>query len=465
MPSQSYSAGKFMLEIDGKAAGYLSSVEGGEPFAAVVAEPADAKGVVRKSPGPVAYEPIRISFGSGMEPPLYQWMADMLAGSQRAKSGAILFLNYSGNEQSRLEFTKGLITELTFPELDAGSKNPALFTLTLKPETTRVSKASSGGKGATAPTKKQKAWSSQDFRLKLDDLPTSKVSKIDAMTVKQAVIEKAGRLTLDPVDIPNIVFTLREADASEFSTWFQDFVVKGNSSDERSGTLEFLDAAAKDALFTLTLSNVGVIRIQRERNEQGSEVVARVRVSAYCEAMAFSSNADVTAATASADAPAADAVSTAGTALATALLDAVGRIERTGTSVLKLQSPGASSSRNVDPELIARRLQATVRSNSGGPAPSRFDDGALLGGRWATDSATLEELEQIAALESREWTAIRLESGHSLIAQLAKDGVVPAGEEGPLELDRDSFVEGIVAGASQVLRTAAPHLDGTSRQK
>jgi hypothetical protein len=86
------------------------------------------------------------------------------------------------------------------------------------------------------------------------------------------------------------------------------------------------------------------------------------------------------------------------------------------------------------------------------------DDGALIGEKWAAEKATLEELEQVVLLEDGEWTAISLESEHSLIAQLLEVGVIPAGGDGPIDLERDTFVEGIVAGASRVLRRVAPHL-------
>ena len=469
MPGQSYTAGKFMLEIEGEAAGYLSTVEGGEPFASVVSEAADADGVVRKSPGPVAYESIRISFGNGMGLVLYRWMSDMLTGDQTAKNGAIVFHNYGGIEQSRIEFDNALITEITFPELDGTSKTSGQFELTLRPETTRVSKASAGTKGPIGTGKKQKNWSLQNFRLKLDDLPTSKVNRIEAITVKQTVTGDVGNLTLQPVVIPNVSFTVPQSDAKEFDDWFEDFVIEGDASKERSGTIEFLDSSTKSALFTLTLSSVGIIRIHRERSQQDAQINARVRVESYCEEMAFSSDDTATAdaapaggvaGAAAAGGAATDVVNATATALAAAFLDAVGRMDRTGRSLTT-----ASGNTPVEPELIAQRLQTSAKSKlSGAPALSKIDDGILIGGRWATDTATLEELEQIAALEAREWTAIQLERGHSLIAQLIEDAIVPPGDEGPLELERDSFVEGIVAGAAKVLRSAAPHL-GQTRQK
>jgi len=74
------------------------------------------------------------------------------------------------------------------------------------------------------------------------------------------------------------------------------------------------------------------------------------------------------------------------------------------------------------------------------------------------ENGTLEEVQQIAALDGGDWTAVRLVSDHTLIAQLVDSGVVPNGADGPIDLDRDAFVEGIVMGAAQALRSATPHL-------
>jgi hypothetical protein len=81
-----------------------------------------------------------------------------------------------------------------------------------------------------------------------------------------------------------------------------------------------------------------------------------------------------------------------------------------------------------------------------------------LGARWATESATLEELEQIAALESGEWTAMRLAAGHSLLGRLRNAAVIASDVDQSTELPRDGFVEGIVAATASVLRAATPHL-------
>jgi len=463
-----------MLEIEGKAAGFLSSVEGGEPFAEVVSEPVDASGVVRKHVGAMAFSPIRISFGTGMSKPLYQWMAEVLNRKGSAKNGAILFADYNFKEQSRLEFDNALITEVAFPALDVGSNYPAHFTLTLQPETTRISKASSGSSVLGFGTKFKMQAKTAIFRLKITGLETActGVKMIDAIIVKQPTTEdEQGRLISEVLKIPNVAFTLVESHAKDFYDWFGDFVLKGNNAqeNERTGTLEFLGASMKTALFTLTLANLGIFRIQKERSVGGGgDVIARVGVEIYCEEMAFNaadeSAGSVVTSSAPPPPPIVSTTSSVNARLAETLVGIMsGRIREEDALRATLRIAGSpqitDSSEAAESELIARRLLATVRPVMAGPSVSkRRDDGTAIGERWATEKATLEELEQVAALESGEWTAVRLESEHSLIVQLREVGVIPPGGDGPIDLERDEFVEGIVTGASRVLRSAAPHL-------
>jgi T4-like virus tail tube protein gp19 len=449
--ARGYSAGRFVLEIDGQAVGSLSTVEGGEPFAAVIADPADANHVVRKRPGAVNYEPIRVSFGAGMGALLYQWMTELLKRNQLTKSGAIIFLDYNSVEQARLEFQNARITEIAFPAMDAASKDSARFTLTLQPEVTRFNKAKASTKSPIISEKAKKVLKSSNFRLAIAGSILDKIHKIDSITVKQALPDDLRAAVVHPLEISNLAFTLPDGDAAPMFDWFEEFIIKGQINKERSGTVEFLEPDLSAALFTLTLSNLGIVRIHREVTADGAGLLTGVRVECYCEGLAFSADKGAAAA-----APAPTDGSTA--TLVTAVVDILAsRVPELGT---RTRPPIASpTDKGATPELVARRLQATERPGmSDDRSGSKRDDGILIGLQWATDTATLGELKQIAALETGDWTAMRLENNHSLITQLKKDGLVQPGD-GPLDLKRDGLIEGIVTGAARVLQTAAPHLD------
>ena len=113
---------------------------------------------------------------------------------------------------------------------------------------------------------------------------------IVAISVKQPGTKDGRDLPAAVLEIPNVVLTIDKSQAKGFYQYFEDFVVKANQEDERNGTLEFLDSALKTKLFTLKLSNLGIVGIRNARIVTGSEVIARVSVEFYCEEMAFSSH-------------------------------------------------------------------------------------------------------------------------------------------------------------------------------
>jgi hypothetical protein len=478
MPSNSrgYSASKFLLELERKTAGFLHSVEGGEPFANAVNEAVAADGVVHKHPSAVAFEPIRLTFGVGMSQELYQWIGEMLDRKRSPKDGAIVFLDQYLKEVSRLEFLDAVITELDLPALDALVKDNALISLALQPLSTHRSASSRGASVARISTKSTKKWLPANFRLKITGLEAecTKVSTIAAIVVKQSDSRPGREATLDTLEIPNVSFTVAESQSAKFYDWFDQFVIGGQNAekDERSGTIEYLDATLSATLFTLSLSHLGILRARKERVEDNLAIIGRVGVDCYCRSMSFAASPDAIGSAASATPAPTSAGSASGTpttladsSLTEVLLGiASGRLRGDEALRATLRVAGTTalvgSSESVESvsRVVARRLEATTRSVETAPKVPGRAEGVTVGERWAAESATLVELGQVAELEAGEWTALRLDSGHSLLAPLRDAGIIPAQEEGPIELARDGFVEGIVAGAAGVLREASVHL-------
>ena len=95
-------------------------------------------------------------------------------------------------------------------------------------------------------------WLPSNFRLTLGALPTAKVNKVDAFTVKQNFVETPdgqGGVTLEPTNLefPNLAVTLPESQRL-VRTCSDDFVIEGNSRDDKelTGQLEFLVARSLD---------------------------------------------------------------------------------------------------------------------------------------------------------------------------------------------------------------------------
>src|SRR5262245_18829105 len=119
---------KFALSLSGKPAGYVSSAEGGQAISDIVIEAPGQDRVQHKHLSGLKYEDIQIAAGS-LNASLAGWIKDFTEQRSRRLDGEIYVVDYRGDISSSLEFRHALITEIGFPALDAGSKEPAKLTV------------------------------------------------------------------------------------------------------------------------------------------------------------------------------------------------------------------------------------------------------------------------------------------------------------------------------------------------
>ena len=291
-----YAAGRFALELDSVSAGWLNSAEGGHATADVVTERLGADRIVHKHLGGVRFEDFIVECGVGMSKALYTWMKDSLDRKYTRKNGAIVAANYDYKEISRTTFNNALISEIGFPALDASSKDAAKMTIKIAPEYTRMTTASAGTLVKTPiSTKSQKRWLPANFRIKIDglDAACSRVNKVEAITIKQKMaaestgVQRERQRESGYLEIPNLVITLPESHAADLYRWHEDFVIKGNNTQEKGGTLEYLTPDMATVLFTLTFVGLGIFKVAPDKSEAGSDQIRRVKAEMYCEDIKF----------------------------------------------------------------------------------------------------------------------------------------------------------------------------------
>jgi hypothetical protein len=448
-----YTTGRFMVELDGTPAGFVESVEGGDVFSDVVVEKVASDGIAHKHLAGVRYDDLAFAVGPNMTEAFFEWIASALDRKFTRKDGAISFQDYTGSEKERLAWQEGILVEIAFPAVDANSKESAHLAVTVRPELTQHKKGS-GLKGQLGANAKTAKWLASNFRLTIDGVDCTRVRTIDGLTVVQRDAPNPigeSRTDIEPntLQIPNLVVTVAEAYAVDFLAWHDDFVVKGNNGPDREkeGKLEFLSANRQDVLFALSLHGLGIFRISRVKETAGVAAIASVEARIYCESMSFSY--PKAAAAAPAAQPAASGTASASepaAVLATALTD--------------ILAPRLVPTRAQAVELVAARLRATVDDGDVSRADgSRSGDrGRRLGGAWARERATLEELEQIASTRASDWNVLALDEGHTLLAYLQQAGIVPGTHDGSLTLERDPFVDELVEGAAEVYAEVQPHL-------
>ena len=289
-------AGKYMFRMEGLDAGWVNSVEGGHGTAEVVVEKLGADVHQRKHLGPLKYEDISVVCGTGMSKAFYQWLQNSFEKKYSRQKGSIVAADYNFEAISEIEFHEALITEFGMPALDAASKDPAKMTVKFSPEYTRFKKGS--GK-INAPTKAevQKRWLPSNFRITINGLEDAckKVNKIEALVMKQKVVDDVSGETRDylkmpaHLETPNVVFTVAESHAEAVYQWHEDFVIKGNCEQkaEKSGSIVYLTPDLKTELFTVELINLGIFKLTPDKAEAGNEQIRRLKVEMYCEEMKF----------------------------------------------------------------------------------------------------------------------------------------------------------------------------------
>ena len=288
-------AARFALRLEEKVAGFLKTTEGGEVSAEVVDETVGSPKepcAGKKHLGPLNYEPITIQCGTGMGADFYDWIESFVTCElkTRSRSGALLAADFAGKEIWRREFADALITEFGLPTLDQGSKEAAHMTLKFAPAST--SRQEGGGKviGGCG-TKVGSKWLSSNFKLAIEGLDCTKVSKVEALVVKQQMVDEVGEVRFKlpgKMEFPNLVVSLAESAAKTFYQWHEDFLINGNSGpeNEKQGTLEYLSANLKDVLFQVKFEGLGIFKLAMDKADS-SDAIKKVTAHMYCDRMTF----------------------------------------------------------------------------------------------------------------------------------------------------------------------------------
>jgi hypothetical protein len=277
MPTTSGTTGSFILELEGQSVP-VKSIEGGAAVGVVMtAAPAAGAHFREKHLSGVRFEPIAIAASSRRARPLFDWITTAWQGTLAQKNGAVIRVDANGRPQAKREFVKAILVETAVPMLDGASRDPADFTVRLAPERTRDVTPPTSLPPVGPPAPGDATFMSANFRLDIVGLDCTRVSKIDSFTVKHNLTPATG-----VPEFPNLRIELSAASAGTWRTWFQSFVIDGHSSatDEKSGSLSFLNASFTTVLATINFSNLGIFRLENAPADP-SRVVAEL----YCERM------------------------------------------------------------------------------------------------------------------------------------------------------------------------------------
>lgn len=280
-----------VLEVDGIVVPSTRSIEGGSPVATIATGAIGPDAIAEKHVSGIAYDDIVAQVGIGMGKAMADWIANSFKGAAPPrKNGRIVITDFGYKSQSEQLFTDALISAVTIPALDAGSKDAAYFTVQIAPGNVTYKKG--GGQEARGSIGgKQKAWLASNFRFELPGLPGNRVSAIDSFTISRKVMQSAvgsaRETTRIPgkIEFPNLVLSISMADYAPWADWRDSFLMQGNNNDaaEKSGAIVFLAPDLKEELGRVALDHCGLVRLAPSTS--GAGAVARFTVELYCERM------------------------------------------------------------------------------------------------------------------------------------------------------------------------------------
>ncbi len=292
--SRSYTNQQFTLILDGANCGSFRSIDGGVISAEVIHEPAGPTQFVKKHIGQPKYGDFILQVGLGNPPALYEWIQQNWAIKSARKSGSVVAMDQNFTPKSERQFLNALLTETTIPAMDGSSKEPAYLTLKFSPEVIRVMPPTTKFEPIGEPAQ-QKLFLPSNFRLEIEGIDCTKVSRVESFTVKQTAVTddigEARDYTREPgkLEFPNLKITIAEAAAQPFAAWHEDFVIKGNNDEsrERGGSLSLLSPDRAKTLAKIEFYNMGIIQVGSAKAASSSDTIARVEVEMYVERMEF----------------------------------------------------------------------------------------------------------------------------------------------------------------------------------
>ena len=291
--TRSYVVGNFGAEIQGYPAFFIKSVEGGNASAPPVVNGQRSDKYPNKEPGTLKYDDARILVSTQIPKGLWEWV-NAFASPQGGppKQVTLSAFDYQLTEKGRRILDNAAISLLEVPGCDGNSRDPSYLTIGLTPGAVHEV-APTASKAPTTGKSDQKPWLPMNFKLTIEGLDTTKVSKIDPITIKRSA---------SGPEYSNLKLEVAETTMASWKQWAaQTFPTgeKGRVDDkmvaaqktgktEKVGKLELLSANRLETLLTINFEGLGIVQIVPDKAEAAADSIRRSGVELYVERITIS---------------------------------------------------------------------------------------------------------------------------------------------------------------------------------
>jgi hypothetical protein len=292
--NRSFTGGRFMLDVAGHNVGFLKSFSGLNLEGVVAENDTGPDNRVYKHITTIKPTEAKCKMGIGMGKGMYEWIKLSFDKTFEPRSGAFTSADFDYRAQSTCTFHDALITSVTIPKMDGSSKEAAYFDIGFDAE--RVEWAKAGGENIKAKFGvKQKTWLCCNFKLEIDDMPTTRVATVESFTWKCSIVrDQIGETrwsTIHPAKVttPEIKFSVSYADHEKWANWAKEWFVLGKCADkdEKNGRLVFMSPDFEKELGHIEFDHLGLSKLEDAESSANAESVKRFNVTLYCEQMKF----------------------------------------------------------------------------------------------------------------------------------------------------------------------------------
>ncbi len=212
----------------------------------------------------------QIELGMGPIPgSLRDLMNSFITGQSVKKSGSFIAADMNTNVNSKINFKNSLISEISFPGMDAKSKNtPMTISLKFKPEEISFKKETDKITEPLKPDNK-KQWMPSNFKIEIEGLPCNEIKRVESFKITQKNVEekigpvKNNKIVPGKMEYPNLVFYVPDFDSESWKYWFSNFE-KQKVTEEKKGSIRYFDNNSKQ-VFALSFKNIIPVSIQPSR--------------------------------------------------------------------------------------------------------------------------------------------------------------------------------------------------------
>lgn len=232
----------------------LTSMSGGAMRVDVVTETLRTTSV--RSVRGTRYDPTTVQL-AGELGPMVKWANDTWTAKPATRACRIASYDAAGAVTGERTFNDAILTELAFPALDGASREP----LTLKAAIFAASvDVTVNSKGSTSPTAvpKNKVILTSNFRVTIEGLDASRVSRVDPIIIKTPAGEspRAAEAVAarGQADFGTIRLTVSDTNAEPWLAWFTQ-TAKGQNV-RKTGSIALLTPDGKSEAMSLQLFDI-----------------------------------------------------------------------------------------------------------------------------------------------------------------------------------------------------------------